>query len=493
MNKNPKSLNQIAATFKSSLQPELPFDVPIEAVAEPEKPELEEAINAKTIEEYVRAGGKDSFVDQDGQVWFPADEDFLNLLGGSDPAAIGDVPPDWSDEDRHTLNQSIKKAAKDVPATLAKPSKRAVSIADAVSIIQPKVTTYAVYDLSAVQEDILTLLIYQLQDYMQNKATLIRPNLFGILSVELSPNDIPACDGNAKKLDKQLDGFRKKDFAFTWKASFSNSEEARAMFQTDNELLPVEIETTGSIIITKHRIVGTNRIIVELNPWAVPYLLYIGKEVGGTKYFKDIAIALKGKYVKRLYKMVMDWYPMADSANHEVPIEYLRTKFFLTAGYDNHKIRSIVEDTRQQLVNLGSPVTFTFDMITKNYIVGKTKNHFDTIVFHINGPKDKKAFEKAVNMKTIKACLLEVADKERATLCDPCAAQIVDDRNLYNFIINKFQYFSQKMVNKEITKEEYKSIMRSVIFKKTGVDLRSREHIANINRKARKRAVEKKK
>ena len=44
------------------------------------------------------------------------------------------------------------------------------------------------------------------------------------------------------------------------------------------------VETFGVVITTVHNIKGTNRVALTLNPWAIPFLLYYGTGVGGTRY-----------------------------------------------------------------------------------------------------------------------------------------------------------------------------------------------------------------
>ena len=58
------------------------------------------------------------------------------------------------------------------------------------------------------------------------------------------------------------------------------------------------------VITTVHNIKGTNRVALTLNPWAIPFLLYYGTGVGGTRYGKNIALTLRGNYTKRLYKII---------------------------------------------------------------------------------------------------------------------------------------------------------------------------------------------
>ena len=66
-----------------------------------------------------------------------------------------------------------------------------------------------------------------------------------------------------------------------------------------------EIETTGGSVITNiHNIKGTNQIMVNLNPWAIPFLIYYGVGVGGTRYSKGLALGLRGNYTKRIYKII---------------------------------------------------------------------------------------------------------------------------------------------------------------------------------------------
>lgn len=64
------------------------------------------------------------------------------------------------------------------------------------------------------------------------------------------------------------------------------------------------VETFGVVITTVHNIKGTNRVALTLNPWAIPFLLYYGTGVGGTRYGKNIALTLRGNYTKRLYKII---------------------------------------------------------------------------------------------------------------------------------------------------------------------------------------------
>lgn len=95
------------------------------------------------------------------------------------------------------------------------------------------------------------------------------------------------------------------------------------------------VETFGVVITTVHNIKGTNRVALTLNPWAIPFLLYYGTGVGGTRYGKNIALTLRGNYTKRLYKIICS---QRDRREYYYSIDQFCKDLEIPASYSNAQI-----------------------------------------------------------------------------------------------------------------------------------------------------------
>lgn len=415
---------------------------------------------------------------------------------GKEPQSLGDlfsqeefspISAKLPKEEKEQLAKSIAAVVKKAPADIDKPVMRPKTIRESLTIIQSKAAIYASYDLTATGEDILTFVADQLQDFASSKASLIRPDLFGQLSVELDTDNFPSLSRNKKKLIAEVDKLRKVDFEFSWKSDFGRTDEAKQMFAKSGEDIDsFEVETKGTIITTRHDIKNTSRVVLNINPWCLPYLLYFGKNVGGTKYFKDIALSLPHKYSKRIYKMIMDWHTTGDY--HEEKISDFRYCLQIPESYDNNKLKSYILDTaRQEILESGSHITFDYELITRNFSGSKTKKAADTIAFHIKGNHIKKDTQ-ATNTKIMLMLLVEIADKGRNSLCEPCAQKIVSDGK-YKKLLSKFKYYQDKVNTKAMTKSAYKSTLLKIVLEESGYELRSTEHIRNSERFKRKNGL----
>lgn len=394
------------------------------------------------------------------------------------------ITPKLSEREDEQLAKSVAKVIKKAPAPVALPEVRPKTVKESMSILQSKTMTYAAYDLTAVQEDMLTFIVEQLQDFASSKSSLIRPDLFGQLSVELDTNNFPTLDRNKKKMLAQIDDLRRKDFEFSWNCHFANTPEARAMF-AEQGINPdiIEVETKGTIVTTRHDIKNTSKVILNINPWSIPYLLYYGPKVGGTKFYKEIALGLPSKYSKRIYKMIMDWHTMGDY--HEEPISDFRYCLQIPESYDNNKIkREVLDKAKKEILDSGSHITFDYELITRNFSTSKTKRAADTIAFSIKGNHIKKDSQE-MNAKIMQMMLVEIADKNRGSLCEACAQKIVADGK-YNHILSKFKFYGNQLQAKSLSKGAYKSTMLKIILEETGFELRSAEHVKNSERFKRK-------
>lgn len=232
-------------------------------------------------------------------------------------------------------------------------------------LIQPDNVTFGQFSVTAVQENILTLITDQLQRFM-TKEEEMSIDLFG------EPYVVIKCDEaggrNSKNaVIKEAMNLSKKIFSFRWKPAGSRRG----------------VKTYGTIITTIHDHIGSNYITLNFNKWAIPFLLYFGKGVGGTIFNKSIALSLRGDRTKRIYKFLCS---KRDETTFYYPIKQFRKDFELGSDieYSNFQIKSkILEPAKKRIFESESDVWFDFEMITRFPKNDGRKPKADTILFKI--------------------------------------------------------------------------------------------------------------
>lgn len=239
---------------------------------------------------------------------------------------------------------------------------------DEIMLIQPNNVTFGQYQISEIQENVLTLIAEQLQSYMVNNGNISR-DLFNQPFVEI------VCDeaggkNNKTRVKKEISKLIEKRFKFNW----------------PNKQLKKEIETEGVIITTFHDIKQTNRVQVTFNPWAIPFLVYYGEGVGGTIFNKLISMKLRSTYVKRIYKILCS---QRDRAEYFLTLDGFRERLGIPDSYDNSKIiERILDPAKEEINNSASDVGFEYELICRKPTKGR-KPKADTIIFKIISDKTK--------------------------------------------------------------------------------------------------------
>lgn len=232
-----------------------------------------------------------------------------------------------------------------------------------IMLIQPNNVTFGQYNISEWQENLLTLISDKLQKHMTRKEELPR-DLFNMPYVTVKCDDAGGKNHKSMVLREALD-LAKKIFSFRWV----------------HPKIQKTIETTGVIITTIHNIKGTNQIIININPWAIPFLVYYGVGVGGTRYSKGLALGLRGNYTKRLYKIICS---QRDRKQYYYPIQQLRKDLEIPEKHSNNDIdRRILKPAKERIKESGSDVWFDYEMICKYPVKGR-KPKADTVLFTIN-------------------------------------------------------------------------------------------------------------
>lgn len=229
-----------------------------------------------------------------------------------------------------------------------------------INVIQPNSITNARYDYTAVQENVITCIVDALQKHL-NKEVLIDLDLWGNPTIRLNASEI-AAGKNKFHVYKQIRELRKKEIVFEYQNADLEQEEV----------------CTG-LINTVRKVAYSDYINIEISKWAIPYILYWGKGIGGTVYNKSLALTLRGIYAKRMYKLCCRW---EDVGGFVMSIDEFRSLFELEEKYNRiEDLKKRVLDPAKKEIQQVSPMYFDY---TFKKIASRAYN---TISFKIFGTK----------------------------------------------------------------------------------------------------------
>ena len=239
-----------------------------------------------------------------------------------------------------------------------------------IMLIQPNNVTFSQYHVSPIQENLLTLMGDAIQRQMTREQELSR-DLFN------QPYITVICDEaggerNKIKVIREAYNLADKPFTFRWL----------------HPQMKKDIKTRGVVITAIHDVEKTNKIQLTINIWAIPFLIYYGMGVGGTRFSKNIALTLRGNYTKRIYKIICS---QRDKDKYYYSIEQFRIDMGISEQYTNNDISTkILAPAKERIKESGSDVWFDFEFYCKTPIKGR-KPKADTIIFIINTLNPKAA------------------------------------------------------------------------------------------------------
>lgn len=177
-----------------------------------------------------------------------------------------------------------------------------------LSIIQPNRITNARYEWSAIQKNIMYLVIDALQSEMSYQPLLFDRGREYVLDLANITNA-----ENYSYVFREAEDFIGRTMHYDW--------------QGENGKMN---DTTTTIIASVTRERGARFIRVEVPKMALPVLLYIGKGTGFTVMQKTIAISLKSKHSKRMYELCCRW---ADKGGFDMSMVEFRQMMCLEDQY----------------------------------------------------------------------------------------------------------------------------------------------------------------
>ncbi len=233
------------------------------------------------------------------------------------------------------------------------------------TIIQPNRVTMMRYAITALEENLFTLVMDKFQAELYDGVMMDR-NLWGepVLNLnlqEISPKQKPA------NTYKALQNLMRREFGYTY-ISQKNGK---------------EVQVNGILFPTVAK--SDNYIQVKINTDALPWLLWIGgKEKGKTYFNKTTALALSGGHSKRLYKMLSSW---KSAGGWRVKIDEFKKIFDVKHNLTNLKTR-VLEPAREEMYNnQNSDIWFEYTTETSKEEQekgGRGRKAHDQLVFKIH-------------------------------------------------------------------------------------------------------------
>lgn len=348
------------------------------------------------------------------------------------------------------------------------------------SIIQPKSLTFCSYSITAVQEDVMTYIMDELQKFAFNKPSSWHKDKFERFAIDLDCKMFPEYNRDTKRFKEDIDKLRKADFNFRWNPIYMDEGMVKVNYEEERM-------TVGNLFIAKTFNPKDDRFLtLTINPILLPLLLYYGKGVGGTKYFREIAFGLKSKFSKRIYKMVMDWQSLGPVK--EISIEDFRDTLMITDSYTNSDIyRKIIQVAVKEINDSESKVKISnVEMFCANPVPGVKKQKADTIRFYLSGIDRMADLREENEEKVLTVLMQDIADKPMMPFCAPYA-KCLHTCGMGKKVISKFNFYNDKVKKGTIQKEEYRNTMLKVLRESFGLDLRSQTHADNAEKAQKKK------
>lgn len=328
--------------------------------------------------------------------------------------------------------------------------------------METKNFTLGRYDYNEVQQNVITLIQEQLQKYMtiDAKQAEITLDSMGEPFIEIDTKDLSGKKDKQEIIEK-IEEMYKKPVKFRWRdASWGKN-----------------IKTSCPIVIAVHDLVGTTKVRVNYNRWAIPFLIWYGTTVGGTRYDKTISLTINGKYTKRIYKLLCSY---KDRKEYCYPIKDFREDFAIPKSYTITNIDNLVLKKAKEEIN-SSKADVNFDYALVKPEKWKGKKPVIGIKFYITWKKTRENMSDAEFQIYNKAYMyLNRCDIDTSKIVSVC--DLLADHALLQLIIDKWEFYEDCVVRGDIwqngqryTTAIIRNIMKKLIreeLEKRGVDPR---------------------
>lgn len=338
-------------------------------------------------------------------------------------------------------------------------------------MVQPRCVTYTRLQASPSLEYVFREAVRCLQPYMADRAKsiiLMRERFNFMVNVDMS--QIPHIAYCPERIEQFCQNLEKLRFSFSWDQKETKDE--------DGVVHPsVKYNYSGVIFIGHVKSSETSIYRLHINPMAVPYLTFIGQEMGRTQFDSDILYSLDTSYSKRLYLFLCDWATRGGLMR--LGLEEFKDMLGIKESYKYGNIKDrVLNVTLSQLESLGSDLHFTFREIHESEAKGRPRvSEIEFFAFYTKGAQSVDAMRKA-----LANCLGTIADKERRGAIDDAVERIVASGH-GSRLLNKFRYYGEKVKIGDIREDEYKNVLLKIVRESYDIELRSDVHVRNSRRR----------
>jgi hypothetical protein len=314
-----------------------------------------------------------------------------------------------------------------------------------IMLIQPNNVTFGKYHMSEVQENIITAIVDQIQNYITTKKDFLLDK-FNQPYIEILCDEVGGRN-HKKNVINEAKKMIPKIFEFKYVDPNLNKE----------------MVTTGTIITTITDIKKTNKIRLTWNVWAIPFFLYYGKGVGGTRFLKSLAISLPGQYTKRIYKLICS---QRSRKEYYYNIDQFKSDLCIPDSYTNNKIKKQILEPAMKHINPSvDDVAFTFDMIARKKTPGR-KPKADTIVFYIQSSENG-TIDKQTEYGYIYRWMMMVygsSDKPRKI------ADMLSESVAINKVFDRIRFWEDQMVNGNLIRNKMINMIKKMMREDYGIN-----------------------
>jgi hypothetical protein len=291
--------------------------------------------------------------------------------------------------------------------------------------LESKNLTLGMYDYSEVQQNVITLIQQQLEKYMTKdaKEAVVRLDSMGEPYIVIDTDEASSKKNKAYVIEEVRKMFD-KTITFRWR------------HPTWGE----DIKTTCPIVTAIHDVVGKHYIKVNYNRWAIPFLIWYGKGVGGTVYDKTISLTLQGKYTKRIYKLICSY---RDKDHYDYDIKQFCKDFNIAKSYTPNKIKNLIlKKAKEDIDMANSDVTFDYEILTVK--LGKAKPKADKIRFYPHWKKTRNNLNKE-DTKLYSKCyriisVCNVPETDVVTICD-----LLLNNGMMKIVCERWDYYEDRI------------------------------------------------
>lgn len=312
-------------------------------------------------------------------------------------------------------------------------------------LVQPNNVTFSCKNVSALQYNILVLIVEKIQKHM-TKVNLPNIDKVRIPSFSIDASEVSGINHKERVVAAAVD-MTKINFTFDrldWAGK--------------------QIIGEGPIVTWVDDVKGSNEIRIKLNDMLIPALTYYGKGVGGTYFVKEITLSDSSVYTKQLRQMIQAWRNR-NTAIIE-PIEKIKAMLGVAPSVSNKRMKNdILEPSRMDIIASNPDVWFEYKFFCESPIPGR-KPKADRIMFTVysDDAQDAKSRGRYEDFRKTYNCIQSLAPGHAVEYTDK-----VTDLGKLSLIASKYVYYLNKYHDGEITKSCMENYLRKILAEECGI------------------------